>query len=132
MLQGSGPGNLPLWISTRIDDEAIEHYRDVGRFTPREDREPLTVEIVQRDDLSPDGDPLRIHRNPAQVRMMGIRLSPEEARELARLLNWAATQITDTTRRDLPRRNSNRSWNGGYGLAPVHSAHPAPAQRRSA
>jgi hypothetical protein len=132
MLQGSGPGNLPLWISTRIDDEAVEHYRDVGRFTPREDREALTVEIVQRDDLSPDGDPARIRRNPAQVRMIGIRLSPDEARELARLLNRAATLITDTTYRDLPRRNSSRSWNGGYGLAPRRSPAPAPTQRRSA
>ena len=132
MLQGSGPGNTPLWIVTRIDDEAVEHYRSVGCFTPTEDREPLTVQIVQRDDLSPDGDPALIQRNPAQVRMTGVRLSPDEAKELARLLNTAALLITSAGRQEQPRRNRGRSWNGGYGLAPVRPASQVPPQKRSA
>jgi hypothetical protein len=132
MLQGSGPLNLPVWVSTRIDDEAIEYHRGIGCFTPAEDREPLAVDIVQRDDLSPDGDPARISRNPAQVRMTGIRLSEDEARELARLLNLAAVLIHNAGRQDLPRRNWTGGWNGGYGLAPVSAASRARPQRRSA
>jgi phytoene dehydrogenase-like protein len=91
------------------------------------------VDIVQRDDLSPDGDPASIHRNPAQVRMTGTRLSPDEAQKLARMLNTAAALIISAAARDQPRRNWGGGWNGGYGLAPVNSGStPVHPQRRSA
>jgi hypothetical protein len=122
MLPASPSLELPVWIVSRIDDEAVEHYRSVGCFTPAEDHEPLTVELVQRDDLSPDGDPALTQRNPAQVRMSGIRLSPDEARELTRLLATAVQLIQSAGRQDLPRRTWNRSYNGGYGLAPSSAA----------
>jgi hypothetical protein len=129
MLHGSAPRPIPHWVSTRIDDEAIEYYRSVGGFIPAEDREPLTVELVQRDDLAPDGDPAELRHNPAQVRIAGIRLSPDEAVRLARLLHSAVTMTTPT---DRPQRLL-RSYNGGYGLAPVSAAtQPNPQQRRSA
>lgn len=124
--------NTPLWIVTRIEDEAIEHHRSIGCFTPTEDREPLTVDIVQRDDLSPDGDPARVQRNPAQVRVVGTRLSPEEAQELARLLTTAASLIKTTATPARPQRNWGGGWNGGYGLAPVRPASPMHPQKRSA
>src|SRR4051812_11306807 len=119
MLKGSRPLGIPLWFVTRIDDEAVEYQRGVGCFTPAEEREPLIVDIVQRDDLNPDGEP---QRNPAQVRMTGIRLSSDEARRLAQLLNTAARLINDTGRPELPRQNWGGGWNGGYGLAPRKSA----------
>ena len=78
MLQGSASRPLPHWVSSRIDDEAIEYYRSVGGFTPAEDREPLLVGLVQRDDLAPNGDPAQLHHHPAQVRIAGIRLSPAD------------------------------------------------------
>jgi hypothetical protein len=126
MLQRSVP--LPYWVSTRIDDEAIEYYRSVGGFTPTEEREPLTVELVQRDDLLTDGGPGELHPNPAQVRIAGIRLNPDEAVQLARLLHSAVSMINLT---DRPRRML-RSCNGGYGLAPVSAATQEGPQRRSA
>ena len=122
----------PPWTTIRIENEAIERHRGVGAFVPAEEREPLVVGIVQRDDLSPDGDPAAIQRNPAQVRLTGVRLSPDEARELARLLERAARMITATSAaRSGPARPA-RGWNGGYGLAPVTSAPPVQPQRRSA
>lgn len=128
MPQGSSAFNSPLWISIRIDDEAVEHYRTVGGFTPAEERAPLSVEVVQRDDLSPDGDPDRTHSNPAQVRMNGIRFTPDEAQDLARLLNSAATLINNSGRRE----RVFWSYNGGYGLAPASPAKQVLPQRRSA
>jgi len=119
MLKGSRPLGIPLWFATRIDDEAVEYQRDVGCLTPAEEREPLIVDIIQRDDLIPGSDP---QRNPAQVRMSGIRLSSDEARQLAQLLNRAARLINDTGRAESPRRNWGGGWNGGYGLAPRKSA----------
>lgn len=122
MPQGSRPLRTPLWFVTRIDHEAVEYHRSVGCFTPIEEREPLPVDIVQRDDLSPDGDPTVVHRNPAQVRMNGIRLSTDEAQQLARLLTAAAALINNSGRSELPRRSRIVGWNGGYGLAPRRSA----------
>lgn len=132
MLQRSRPPNLPIWVLSRIDDEAVEHYRGVGCFTPAEDREPLAVEIVQRDDLSPDGDPARIQRNPAQVRLSGIRLNLDETRELVRLLNRAIRMINNAGQLDAPRRSRGFSYNGGYGFAPVDPASQVHPQRRTA
>jgi hypothetical protein len=132
MPQGSRPLSTPLWVVTRIDDEALEHYRGIGCFTPAEDREPLTVEIVQRDDLSPDGDSAPVRRNPAQIRMSGIRLSASEARRLIRLLNSAVQQMDNPLQQDLPRESRSYSFNGGYGLAPVSPASRVRSQRRSA
>jgi hypothetical protein len=136
MLRGSRPPRIPLWFATRIDDEAVEYHRSVGCFTPAEEREPLTVDLVQRDDLSPDGEPASVQRNPAQVRVSGIRLSSDEARQLARLLNAAATLINNAAQQNeppnLPRRNWGGGWNGGYGLAPRRPASSMPAQKRSA
>lgn len=109
MLQGSRPLNIPIWVASRIDDEAVEHYRSVGCFIPDEDRVPLTVGLVQRDDLGPGGDPTRIQRNPAQVRMSGLRLSTDEARQLVRLLNSAIGLIDGTGWQELrmpPQRRS--------------------------
>ena len=130
MLHGHRP--IPFWVSTRIDDEAIEYYRKVGSFTPAEDREPLTVELVQRDDLNPQDDTAEPSRNPAQVRMAGIRLSPDEAVRLAQLLT-SAVAITHTTNR--PQRllrSYHGGYNGGYGLAPVSAATQQNPHRRSA
>ena len=130
MLHESGAPNIPLWIVTRIEDEAVEHHRSIGCFVPAEDAWPLTVDIVQRDDLSPDGDPDATRHNPAQVRMTGTRLTPDEARELARMLNTAATLILKAAAGDQPRRYWG--WNGGYGLAPVKPQTGSPAEQRSA
>jgi hypothetical protein len=132
MLHGTRPLNTPIWVLNRIDDEAVEHYRSVGCFTPAEDRSPLTVEIVQRDDLSPDGDPALIQRNPAQIRMSGVRLSPGEARRLARLLNSAIQLIDNTRPEELLQVRRGYSYNGGYGLAPTNPAVRVHPQRRSA
>jgi len=131
VLHGSVHSPLPLWVATRIDDEAIEHYRAVGGFTPAEDREELTVDLVQRDDLSPDGDPAKVQHHPAQVRMAGIRLSRVEAVQLARLLSEAVTAINDAERPPTLGR-ARRSFNGGYGLAPVSETTSIHPQRRSA
>jgi hypothetical protein len=122
---------LPLWVATRIDDEAIEHYRGVGGFTPAEDLEELSVDLVQRDDLSPDGDPTKVRHHPAQIRIAGIRLSQSEAVHLARLLSTAVTVINETERPPAIGR-VRRSFNGGYGLAPVSEATLVPQQQRSA
>ena len=132
MLQGSRSPHLPVWVLTRIDDEAVEHYRGVGCFTPAEDREPLAVVIVQRDDLSPDGDPGRIQRNPAQIRISGIRLDLDETRELIRLLNTAIRMINNTGQSDARPRSRGFSYNGGYGFAPVDRASRTHPERRTA
>ena len=101
----------PPWTTIRIENEAIERHRGVGAFVPAEEREPLVVGIVQRDDLSPDGDPARTVHHPAQIRIAGIRLSVSEAQDLALLLSTAAVMI------DGPFRRDRWSRNGGYGLA---------------
>ncbi len=130
MLQGSAIGRIPIWVVQRIEDEAVEYYRSVGCLTPAEEREPVTVDIVQRDDLAADGDPDQLERNPAQVRMTGMRLSPDEARELARLLNRAAGLATTRVQPERPRQF--RGWNGGYGLAPAKPRSYRMPERRSA
>lgn len=113
------------WRVTAIEDEAVEHSRGVGAFTPEEEREPLVVGLVQRDDLGIEGAPGGIVRNPAQVSVAGIRLTPAEACTLAQLLTSAAAMITGPIRRD------RWSRNGGYGLAQLQiGLHEA--QHRSA
>jgi hypothetical protein len=101
----------PPWSTIRIEDEAVEHHRDVGGFVPREDRDPLVVGIVQRDDLSPDGDPDATVHNPALIRVAGIRLSLHEAEDLACLLAIAIDTVQGPLKRDHWTRN------GGFGLA---------------
>jgi hypothetical protein len=128
MPQGPDHSPVPFWVSTRIDDEAIEYYRSVGEFTPAEDREPLTVDLVQRDDLSPDGDPAGVRHNPAQIRMAGIRLDPDEVNQLVWLLRSA---VAMTRPPQQPERRW-RSYRGGYGLAPISSATRGHRHERSA
>jgi hypothetical protein len=147
MLQGSVRPTLPLWVRHRIDDEAIEHYLSIGEFVPAEDREALTVALVQRDDLGPDGDPAVVERQPAQVRMAGVRLSRDEAVRLAGLLGAAVAVINRAAQPQAAQPQAAqpqaaqpksatprvlRSFNGGYGLAPVSSARAVHPARRSA
>jgi hypothetical protein len=113
----------PPWSTIRIEDEAVEHHRDVGGFVPAEDREPLVVGIVQRDDLSPDGDPDATVHHPALIRVAGIRLSLHEAEDLAGLLAVAIDAVQGPLRRD------RWSRNGGFGLARLQVGD---ARRRSA
>jgi hypothetical protein len=121
MLQGPDTFPNPPWVTVPIEDEAVEHHRGVGGFIPEEEREPLVVGIVQRDDLSPDGDPHRTVSHPAQVRVGGIRLDVREARDLADLLTMATVMIEGPLRRD--------RWSrvGGYGLARLQVTERLPA-----
>jgi hypothetical protein len=90
----------PWWATYRIsvDDEAIEYRRNLGTVTPQGDT-PITVEIVQRDELTL-GQPGAVSRGPAQLSIMGRWLNTRQAHHLALLIMTALTDITDSERHD--------------------------------
>jgi hypothetical protein len=94
------PLQAPWWTTYRITvaDEAIEFRRDIGAVTPVGDA-PITVEIVQRDELTV-GDPCTVARGPAQLSIMGRWLTAGQAHHLALLIMTALADITDSERHD--------------------------------
>lgn len=121
------PLQAPWWATYRItvDDEAVEHRRDIGAVNVHGDY-PITVEVVQRDDITPAGADITpagddvacvgagsIGRGPAQVSVMGRWLTAAEAHHLTRLLLAALADISSdphrrsqTRQRHLPPGNT--------------------------
>jgi len=86
--------DAPAWANYRVVDEgAIEHCLPIGEIGPIEGEEPLTVEVVQRDELNLALEPASISRTPAQIRLGGLRLSVGQVRDLVTQLNTAVELI---------------------------------------
>jgi hypothetical protein len=84
--------NAPLWAQTHArDDEAVIYSRKIGAVS-EVDGEEISVEVVQRDELSV-ADLSVITRTPAFVRVAWIRVGLSEAHELGRLLISAGAVI---------------------------------------
>jgi len=78
--------DAPPWAeSSEPDDQAVIHSRRVGGLVDLDGGE-LTVDVVRRDDLCLVGGIVGVVREPAWVRVAGVRIAPDRAVELARLL----------------------------------------------
>jgi hypothetical protein len=101
----------PPWASSRvIDEETVEHCRRIGEVDPAGEKESLFVDVVQRDELDLSAEPVFVSRTSPQIRIAGIRLSPDQAHDLAGLLNSAVALIGC--------QHSGTS-NRGEGIAPL-------------
>jgi hypothetical protein len=80
--------SAPAWADDRIVDEAmVEHSRLIGEVpTFLGDESPITVMVMQRDEVDLGADPVSFSRLPPEVRIAGVRLSAAQAQELGRLL----------------------------------------------
>jgi hypothetical protein len=86
----------PAWATSElVDYGSIEHCRCIGQVSPDEPESPLVVDIVQRDELDLNAEPLEITRTAAHVSVAGVWLRADQARDLAQLLNSAAAVIED-------------------------------------
>ena len=86
----------PAWAASElVDYGSIEHRRCIGQVSPDEPEPPLMVEVVQRDELDLNAEPIAITRSLAHVSVAGVWLRADQARDLARLLNAAADVIED-------------------------------------
>jgi hypothetical protein len=86
----------PPWATSElVDYGSIEHRRCIGEVTLDEPETPLTVDVVQRDELDLNVEPISITRTLAHVSVAGVWLRPEQARDLARLLDQAVDVIED-------------------------------------
>jgi hypothetical protein len=101
MLQLLGPKSAswdaPSWATTSelVDYGSVEHRSCIGEVSPDAPESPLVVDVVQRDELDVDAEPMSITRSQAQVRVAGISLRGDQARDLARLLDSAADLVED-------------------------------------
>jgi hypothetical protein len=103
MLQVLGPAvalwEAPAWATSElVDYGSIEHRSCVGEVCPVEPEAALVVEVVQRDELDLNAEPITITRALAHVSVAGVWLGADQARDLARLLNAAADVIEDKHR----------------------------------
>jgi hypothetical protein len=84
----------PPWAITRtIEEDSVEHRRNLGEVCPVEDPQHLCVEVVQRDEVNIATSPVSIRRTPPVISLAGIRMSRDEARTLTQLLTEALTTI---------------------------------------
>lgn len=78
--------DAPPWAeSSEPDDQAVIHSRRVGALIDLDGGE-LAVDVVRRDDLCLVAGIVGVVREPAWVRVAGVRVAPERAIHLARLL----------------------------------------------
>jgi hypothetical protein len=96
MRQTQGGTWLPPWwaLSSVAQDESIEHERRVGRVLGSGGREPLQVDVVQREVPALLGDAVQVALGQKGVRVAGVRLTPVEAQQLAGMLVYAASLLT--------------------------------------
>jgi hypothetical protein len=86
----------PAWAASElVDYGSIEHRCCIGQVAPDESESPLVVDVVQRDELDLNAEPIAITRTPAHVSVAGVWLLADQARDLARLLSAAAAVIED-------------------------------------
>jgi hypothetical protein len=83
----------PSWAQVYDrDDEAMIYSRRIGAVTGMDDEE-LSVELVQRDDITTAAEQSVITRSPIFVRVACTRVGLAEADELGRLLASARMMI---------------------------------------
>jgi hypothetical protein len=76
----------PAWAQTSDrDDEALIHTRYIGTL-PDLEGGPLSVELVQRDEMLFAPDTAAVTRTAPFVRVAGQRVTCEQAAQLAHLL----------------------------------------------
>jgi len=76
----------PPWAeSSDSDEEAVVHSRIVGALLDLDGRE-LTVDLVQRDELFLTAAGPAVVREPAWVRVAGVRIGLDQTVQLARML----------------------------------------------
>ena len=87
----------PPWAQTSDrDDEALIHTRFIGAL-PDLEGGPLSVELVQRDEMLFAPDKAAVTRTPPFVRVAGQRMACEQAALLAHLLVAADHLAADTS-----------------------------------
>lgn len=90
------PWEAPPWATSELADYgSVEHRSCIGEVAPAEPELPLVVEIVQRDELDVNAEPISITRSPAYVSVAGAWIRADQARDLAGLLTAAADVIED-------------------------------------
>jgi hypothetical protein len=81
--------DAPPWAeSSEPDDQAVIHSRRVGSLVDLDGGE-LAVDVVRRDDLSLIDGVVAVLREPAWVRVAGVRIALDQAVPLARMLESA-------------------------------------------
>ncbi len=81
------PGR-PSWASDRLVDESLVEYSyPVGTVGPFGDDPVLEVIVIQQDHLDLEADPPTITRHRPQLRVGQMRMSPDQAHELAEVLS---------------------------------------------
>jgi hypothetical protein len=78
--------NVPPWAEVSdSDEEAVVHSRRVGTLLDLDGRE-LAVDLVQRDELLLTAAGPTIVREPAWVRVAGVRIGQDQTVQFARML----------------------------------------------
>ena len=84
------PGR-PSWASDRLVDESlIEYSHIIGSVATCGDDPAFDVVVIQQDEFDLDADPPRITRHEPEIRLAGVRVSEEQARDLAMVLDRGA------------------------------------------
>jgi hypothetical protein len=84
----------PVWANRSVGNaDAIQHWRWIGTVASAEAHESLTVEIVQRHELSGGSGRTPREGTPTEVLVAGVRLKAADARRLASLVAIAADTI---------------------------------------
>jgi hypothetical protein len=96
---------VPPWAElSEPDEQAVVHSRRVDGLIDLDGGE-LTVDVVQRDDLRLIDGGIALVREPAWVRVAGVRINLDHAVSLARIL-LSAKEIAEPPQEIEPRQGS--------------------------
>jgi hypothetical protein len=95
----------PAWASDRLVDETlIEYSHAIGSVGTCGDDVAFDVVVIQQDELDLDGDPPKVIRHEPEIRLSHVRISPEQARDLAMVLTRGADFVKALAGSDQPPR----------------------------